>query len=177
MSLGFKRLTLVLVGGGWFSLCFDPFNPGMTQYPLYRRLDGPQGHTGLLRKVLPPTGIRFLDHPACSESLHLLCYPSPPWVRFVTSWGSEILTAVLEGIRSSGMWHCVIGWVYHDVLNMCSAFETSGTADPVTQGHIPVDSEYQFWCMFDCCIAIYLDYTRAEVHDEMHHYGTDYHVW
>jgi len=30
--------------------------PGKTQYPLYRRLGGPQGRSGLVRKILPPTG-------------------------------------------------------------------------------------------------------------------------
>jgi hypothetical protein len=28
-----------------------------TRYPLYRRLGGPQGQSGRVRKILPPTGI------------------------------------------------------------------------------------------------------------------------
>jgi hypothetical protein len=28
--------------------------PGMTQYPLYRRLGGPQGRSGRVRKISPP---------------------------------------------------------------------------------------------------------------------------
>jgi hypothetical protein len=28
--------------------------PGKTRYPLYRRLGGPQGRSGLLRKISPP---------------------------------------------------------------------------------------------------------------------------
>ena len=28
--------------------------PGMTQYPLYRRLGGPRGRSGRLRKISPP---------------------------------------------------------------------------------------------------------------------------
>ena len=31
-------------------------SPGKTRYPLYRRLDGPQGRSGQLRKISPPSG-------------------------------------------------------------------------------------------------------------------------
>jgi hypothetical protein len=31
--------------------------PGMTRYPLYRRLDGPQGRSGRVLKISPP--LRF----------------------------------------------------------------------------------------------------------------------
>jgi hypothetical protein len=37
---------------------------GMTRYPLYRRLGGPQGRSGRVRKISPPTGIRSPDPPA-----------------------------------------------------------------------------------------------------------------
>jgi len=30
--------------------------PGKTQYPLYRRLGGPQGRSGQVRKISPPPG-------------------------------------------------------------------------------------------------------------------------
>ena len=32
------------------------FYPGKTRYPLYRRLGGPQGRSGPVRKISPPTG-------------------------------------------------------------------------------------------------------------------------
>jgi len=51
--------------------------PGKTQYPLYRRLGGPQGRSGQVRKILPPpTGIRSPDRPARSQSLYRLSYPA-----------------------------------------------------------------------------------------------------
>ena len=31
-------------------------HPGKTQYPLYRRLGGPQGRSGWVRKISPPPG-------------------------------------------------------------------------------------------------------------------------
>jgi hypothetical protein len=40
--------------------------PGKTRYPLYRRLGGPEGRFGRVRKISPVTGIRSPDRPACS---------------------------------------------------------------------------------------------------------------
>jgi hypothetical protein len=49
--------------------------PGKTGYPLYRRLGGPQGRSGRVWRIWPPTGIRSPDRPARSESLYRLSYP------------------------------------------------------------------------------------------------------
>ena len=51
--------------------------PEKTRYPLYRRLGRPQGRSGRVRKISPPTGIRSPDRPARSESLYRLRYPGP----------------------------------------------------------------------------------------------------
>jgi hypothetical protein len=50
--------------------------PGKSRYPLYRRLGGPQGRSGQVWKISPPTGIRSPDRPACSQSLYRLSYPA-----------------------------------------------------------------------------------------------------
>ena len=50
--------------------------PGKTRYPLYKRLGGPQGRSGQVRKISPPTGIRSPDRPARSQSLYRLSYPA-----------------------------------------------------------------------------------------------------
>jgi hypothetical protein len=52
------------------------FTPGKTRYPLWRRLGGPQGRSGQVRKISPPTGIRSPDLPASSQSLYRLRYPA-----------------------------------------------------------------------------------------------------
>jgi len=52
------------------------FTPGKTQYPLYRRLGGPQDRSGQVRKISPSTGIRSPDRPARSQSLYRLRYPA-----------------------------------------------------------------------------------------------------
>jgi len=50
--------------------------PLYPRYPLYRRLGGPQGRSGLVRKISPPPGFdpRTVQ-PATSRSLRLLRYP------------------------------------------------------------------------------------------------------
>jgi hypothetical protein len=50
--------------------------PGTTRYLLYRRLGGPQGRSGRVRKMSPPTGIRSPDRPARSQSLYRRSYPA-----------------------------------------------------------------------------------------------------
>jgi hypothetical protein len=47
-----------------------------TRYPLYKKLCGPQGRSGRVRKISPPPGIRSLDRPARSQSLYRLSYPA-----------------------------------------------------------------------------------------------------
>ena len=51
--------------------------PGMTRYPLYRRLDGPHGPVWMGVENLAPTGIQSPDHPGCRKLLHQLCYLGP----------------------------------------------------------------------------------------------------
>ena len=48
--------------------------PGKTRYPLYRRLGGPQGRSGQVRKISPPSGILSPDRPARSQLLYRLSY-------------------------------------------------------------------------------------------------------
>ena len=66
-----------------------------TSYTLYRRLRGPQGRSGRVREVLPPTGIRSPDHPARSESL-CTDYDMPAdscskaWGKTWNVWGTSL---------------------------------------------------------------------------------------
>ena len=49
--------TSALGGGGWSAPRPDRFTPGKeSRYPLYRRLGGPQGWFGRVRKISPPPG-------------------------------------------------------------------------------------------------------------------------
>ena len=40
--------------GGWATPRFGRFASGKTRYPLYRRLGGPLGRSGRVRKISPP---------------------------------------------------------------------------------------------------------------------------
>ena len=72
-------LTSALDWGEWStSRPCRTLPPAKTRYPLYRRLGGPQGRSGRVRKVSPPTGIRSPDCPTRSKSLYWLTYPDPP---------------------------------------------------------------------------------------------------
>jgi len=52
-----RFLTSALDGGGWSTTRPDRFTPEkVTRYPLYRRLGGPQGRGGRVRKISPPLG-------------------------------------------------------------------------------------------------------------------------
>jgi hypothetical protein len=42
-----------------------------------KRLGGPQGRSGRVRKISPPTGIRSPDRPTRGESLYRLRYRGP----------------------------------------------------------------------------------------------------
>ena len=66
-------LTSVLEGGeGSTSRLGRTLLPGKTRYPLYKRLGGPQGRSGLVRKISPlpgfdprtvqPVGSRYTDY-------------------------------------------------------------------------------------------------------------------
>ena len=51
-------MTTALEGGeGSVSRPGRSLPPGKTRYPLYRRLGGPQGQSGQVRKISPPSGI------------------------------------------------------------------------------------------------------------------------
>jgi hypothetical protein len=69
------------MGGQRHALATLPL--GKTQYPLYRRLVGPQGQSGQVAENLTPTGIRSLDRPARSESLYRLSCRGQPYKKML----------------------------------------------------------------------------------------------
>ena len=75
-------MTAALEGGeGPASRPGRSLPPGKNRYPLYRRLGGPQGRSGKVRKISSPTGIRTPDRPTRSESLYRLSYPADKYAR------------------------------------------------------------------------------------------------
>jgi hypothetical protein len=72
-------LTSALDGGWWSKprpCCFTPEQD--KRYPFYRRLGGPQGRTGRVRKISPTPGFnpRTVQPVAsCCTEYAMLCYP------------------------------------------------------------------------------------------------------
>ena len=52
--------------------------PRNIRYPLYRRLDGPQGRSGRVRRMSPPHRDSIPGPPASRQSLYQLTYLGPP---------------------------------------------------------------------------------------------------
>ena len=82
-----STLSLTLVDrGGWSTPHSGRFTPGKTRYPFCRRLGGPQGRSGRVRKI-PPPRILSPDRPARSESQYRLSSPGPYFVCIFIQWG------------------------------------------------------------------------------------------
>jgi hypothetical protein len=96
-------MTTALEGGeGSASRPGRSLPPGKTRYPLFRRLGGPHGRSVQARKISPPTGIRFPDRPARSQSLYRLRYPAH-WVSIGTAFNwHRVLQFAVHLYRSVG---------------------------------------------------------------------------
>ena len=79
-------MITALEGGGSASRPGRSLSPGKTRYPLYRRLGVTHSRSGQVRKILPPTGIRFPDRPAPCQSLYRLSYPAYTEYRQLAYW-------------------------------------------------------------------------------------------
>jgi hypothetical protein len=98
-------MTTALEGGeGSGSLPGRSLPPGKTRYPLYRRLGGPQGRPGQVRKISPSTGIRSPDRPTRSQSLYRLSYLA----HFQLCW-VHLMFLVLEMLRDHDLQRWIQG--------------------------------------------------------------------
>jgi hypothetical protein len=71
-------LTSTLYRAGWTTPRLGRFTPRKrARYLLFRKVAGPQGRSGQVRKISPPTEIRSSDRPVRSETLYRLSYPGP----------------------------------------------------------------------------------------------------
>ena len=70
-------LTSTLHGVGGQRHTSAALPPGKTWYPLYRRVVGPRGWSGNVRKISPSSGIRSPNRPVLSEALYRLSYRGP----------------------------------------------------------------------------------------------------
>jgi hypothetical protein len=77
--------------------------------------------------------------------LQVLCYATCVITDFsgINMWHLRFSQQCLWDM-SSGIWHCVIGSVVHDVLKECSVFRASGTICAMMRCCIRVDLNSQF---------------------------------
>jgi len=100
--------------------------PGKTRYTWYSGLGGPQGRSGRVRKLSPPTGIRSPGRPACNESLYRLNYPAPPEIHPYTIKTLEMLCVVCK--KKNVAIFCRFVFVNFNTMrwqigmNMCEAY-------------------------------------------------------
>ena len=91
----FLFLTSALEGGEGSASRPDSTLPaGKTRYPLYRRLGGPQGRSGQVRKISPPPGFdsrtvqpvgsRYTDY-ATRPNIHIL------YTQYIDAWGGVVV--------------------------------------------------------------------------------------
>jgi len=107
-------MTLALEGGeGSASRLGRSLPRGKTRYPLYRRLDGPQGPSWQVRKISPPPGFdpRTVQPVA---SRYTDCA--------IRSMGSTVLGFKLENISSTEVWTSlgqIWVWNFSEEWTMC----------------------------------------------------------
>ena len=93
--------------------------PGKTQYPLYRRLGGPQGRSGQVRKISPQPGFNpWTAQPIVSRNTDCATWPVMVKEVRVYSWKMSDIQRVkhiegedksLSGCTCSGIAECVFG--------------------------------------------------------------------
>jgi hypothetical protein len=124
---------------------------GKTRNPLFRRPGGPQGRSGQVRKISPPTGIRSPDRPARSQSLYRLRYPAHLIYQVVTNFLALITNMAIKTVnwlyfRKSGTgrnlcaFHCF--WLLAAVSNDLSTLSLKW----VTQSASRHRSRQSRWC-------------------------------
>ena len=119
----YSFLTTALEGGeGSASRPGRSLLPGKTRYPLYRRLGGPQGRFGQVRKISPPPGFdprtvqpvtsRYTDY---ATRLTSVCSTSDYNPTGSTNECNELLDTQLVTVMyslflSASHWHIIFCW-------------------------------------------------------------------
>ena len=100
-----QALLILNFGARWgwvVSTTPRPLYPrGNTRYPLYRRLGGPRGRSGRVRKSTQPAGFRTPDRPARSESLRRVIPAASDLLKSILILSSYLLRLGLRGYLSS----------------------------------------------------------------------------
>jgi hypothetical protein len=123
-------LTPALDEGGWSTTRFTPGKE--TRYPLYRRLGGPQGRSGRVRKISPPPGFdsRTVQPVASRYTDYAILGATRGWV--ISTTPQPLFSRERPGT------HCTGGWVGLEAgLDGTENFSQTEIRFP----HLPVRSE------------------------------------
>jgi len=77
--------------------------PGKSRYPLYRRLGGPQGRSGHVRKILPPRG--FEHRTVQNVASRYTDYSTRPTNMWKSWWDSYSGTECVQRTESHRFFH------------------------------------------------------------------------
>jgi hypothetical protein len=124
-------MTKALEGGeGSVSHSSRSLPPGKTQYPLYSRLDGPQGQSGQVQKISPPPGFDpWTVQPVAS---HYTNYATRPMTVLLNTrktlycW-CAFETMSLNNLRNTYLEHKVLNFNAAYSKRICS--NTTGRTD------------------------------------------------
>jgi hypothetical protein len=119
-------MTTALEGGERSASCPDHFLPlGKTQYPLYRKLGGPQGRSGQVRKISPPPGFN-------------------PWT--IQPVASRYATQPVITTSTSKNFYITVYWLLHHtvtyVVISVSGYLLPLPPQPLVQKHAHMQSSY-----------------------------------
>ena len=73
--------------------------PGKTRYPLYRRLGGPQGRSGRVRKVSPPPGFDLRTVQPVASRYTDWAIPAPTLI--IKNWIIIVVIIIISSSSSS----------------------------------------------------------------------------
>jgi hypothetical protein len=138
--------------------------PGKTRYPFYRRLGGPQGHSGQVWKILPPMGFdpqtvqpvgsRYTDYATQPAAAHISCLKNVGGIGFL-SYKMRGSQSCLSNDWSLllGNWFLTFCWIVatSPFRGNCGLFiilKKNIRNCPVTQRHIPEITYPSFFNLF-----------------------------
>jgi hypothetical protein len=129
-----------------------PLPPEMTRYPLYRRLVGPQGRSGQVRKISPPPGFdRRTFHPVASRYTGRATRPTKYIVYF-----AYLLTYSIEQSPWEASWISTSREIPHILCNPkvhCRIFKCPPPA-PILNQLYPVHSPTSHFLRFQINIIL-----------------------
>jgi len=124
-----------------------PLPPGKTRYPLYRRLSGTQGRSGLAENLVP-TGIRSRTVQPVAQSLYRLSYPANSTLYLFAN--TVVAMRVVEVAYVQASVRC---WLQPASANKAQANLSFRSGGIYAGGNV----EFVVWSLFCCLIDGFIE--------------------